>query len=159
MVISGPNEVVRRLSRAQRVVVFARTPKNQFSSFELSVSLKVQNKAVPTQLRIIDTRAMIDSGASCPLINSRFVEEQGLTLVRKRRPLTLLLADNSFVKSGKITHEVSLRMFVGEHSEVITFDVADIGSDNLILGISVWLGYAGYPDPAGSGAWSGPGRV
>ena len=37
-----------------------------------------------------------------------------------------------------MTHEVHIRMEVGQHHEVITLDVADIGHDNIILGIS-WL--------------------
>ncbi|VDC04626.1 unnamed protein product [Peniophora sp. CBMAI 1063] len=81
---------------------------------------------------------MLDSGASSPFINSRFALEQKLTLTRKKSPLRLRTIDNSPIKSGLVTHEVSLQMSIGEHSERITCDVADIGDDNIILGIS-WL--------------------
>src|ERR1700749_2478413 len=108
------------------------------SPIEIPVTLKVQNKAILVTAHIIDTRTLIDSGAYGPLISLRFVKEQGLPLVRKARPLTLRTIDDSPVKGGKVTHEVHIRMEVGQHHEVITLDVADIGHDNIILGIS-WL--------------------
>ena len=58
--------------------------------------------------------------------------------VKKQRPLSLTTVDGTPVKSGKVTHEAHLRMLIGEHEEVVVFDVADIGDDNMILGIS-WL--------------------
>jgi len=118
--------------------VIARQPRNVSSPIEIPVTLKVQNQAIQVTAHIIDTRAMIDSGAYGPLINPRFVKEQGLPMVRKARPLTLHAVDDSPVKGGKVTHEVHIRMEVGQHHEIITLDVADIGHDNIILGIS-WL--------------------
>lgn len=101
--------------------------------------MHVQNStATPDNPSIIDTRAMLDSGASCCFINPRFVAEHGLHSVLKKRSVRLRTIDNSDVKSGRITHEVHLKIFVGEHSETLVCDITDIGDDNVILGIN-WL--------------------
>ncbi len=81
---------------------------------------------------------MLDCGASCCFINPRFVGEQNLLQIKKKHSLRLRTVDNSEVKSGLMTHEVHLRIFLGDHEEVLNFDVADIGDDNLILGLN-WL--------------------
>lgn len=102
--------------------------------------MHVQNSATtddPPQA-VIDTRAMLDSGASCCFINPRFVAEHGLHSVMKKRSIRLRTIDNSDVKSGRITHEVLLKVFVGDHEEKLVCDITDIGDDNVILGIN-WL--------------------
>ncbi|KAH0583100.1 hypothetical protein H2248_010986 [Termitomyces sp. 'cryptogamus'] len=81
-------------------------------------------------------RAMVDSGASCCFVNQRFVREQQLLTVSKRRPVRLHTIDNTEVKSGLIREEVHLRLVIGPHKEMVVFDVADIGDDNLILGVN-----------------------
>ncbi|KAF9552881.1 hypothetical protein CPC08DRAFT_607681, partial [Agrocybe pediades] len=58
---------------------------------------------------------MLDSGASCCFINPRFVALHTLLAVPKKRPLRLRTIDNSDIKSGLITHEVHLRLTIGDH--------------------------------------------
>ncbi|KAF9066595.1 hypothetical protein BDP27DRAFT_1227275 [Rhodocollybia butyracea] len=82
---------------------------------------------------------MVDSGAGSPLINSCFLKEHDISATLKRHPVLLRTVDNSLVKSGMVTHDTLVRMTVGEqHAEKFRFDVADIGDDHIILGIS-WL--------------------
>lgn len=59
-------------------------------------------------------------------------------MITKKHPVRLRTIDNSEVKSGLITEEAHVEIFVGEHKETVVLDVADIGDDNTILGIS-WL--------------------
>lgn len=143
----GPDEEVLRKKRRRRfrvrriAVIHARSPRSPYSALELHVTLQVHDPTLATNpllLRLIVTRAMLDSGASCCFIHPRFVKEQGLLTIKKKHPLRLRTIDNSDVKSGLITHEVHLRVVIGDHSETLVFDVADIGDDNLILGIN-WL--------------------
>lgn len=128
----------KRRPRRRVAVIHARSPRSPFSAFEVPVTLKVHDPAIASQTRLIDTRAMLDSGANICLIHPRFVREQSLPTIAKSRAVRLRTIDNSDVKSGLITHEVHLRVFVGDHEEDLVFDVAAIGDDNLILGIN-WL--------------------
>lgn len=139
--LSGPSEACTRSRRRPRrrvAVVHARSPRSPYSAFEVPTTLKVHDPAIPSQSRLIDTRAMLDSGANVCLIHPRLVKDQSLPSIPKRRAIRLRTIDNSDVRSGLITHEVHLRVFIGDHEEDLVFDVAEIGDDNLILGIN-WL--------------------
>lgn len=87
---------------------------------------------------------MLDSGASVSLINPRFVKANSLPMVLRSKPLRLKTIDNTDVSSGLITHEVTLCMIIDDHVEDKTFLVADIGDDNIILGID-WLRHHNPP--------------
>ncbi|KAJ3858165.1 hypothetical protein EV359DRAFT_24042, partial [Lentinula novae-zelandiae] len=71
--------------------------------------------------RVVKTYAMVDTGASVPLINSRFIQEHKIPLTQKRRPVLLRTVDNSQVKSGMVTHDTTMRMIVGDHREDVRF--------------------------------------
>ncbi|KAJ4498468.1 hypothetical protein C8R41DRAFT_864664 [Lentinula lateritia] len=114
-----------------------RTPLSDFSPFEIPISLMVHGTVVSATARVVKTYAMVDTGASVPLINSRFIQEHKIPLTQKRRPVLLRTVDNSQVKSGMVTHDTMMRMVVGDHREDVHFDVADIGDDNIILGHAV----------------------
>lgn len=118
-------------------VIHAHSPRSPYSTLELPVTLRTQLPSTSTPL-IIDTRAMVDLGASCCFINQCFVTEQGLPVICKGHPMRLWTIDNSEIWSGLITEEVHLRVVLGDHTETLVFDVADIGDDNLILGVN-WL--------------------
>ena len=115
----------------------ARSPHSPCSALELLVTLCIQTLD-PTASRVVDTCAMVDSGASCCFVNLHFVAGLDLPTVQKRRPMRLRTIDNSEICSGLITEEVHLRVVLEEHVETVVFDVADIGDDNLILGVN-WL--------------------
>lgn len=126
------------LSEEEIVVVHAHPPRSEFAPFEIPVTVRSEAKAINIQARIIDTDAMIDSGCSGVLLNPRFAKESGIPLILKKKPVRLRTIDNSDIKSGLVTHEARVRMTINGHAETISFDVADVGEDNLILGIS-WL--------------------
>ena len=64
--------------------------------------------------------------------------EQQILTVLKKRPVQLQTINNSDICSGLIREEVHLEVVMGEHVETLVLDVADIGDDNMILGIN-WL--------------------
>lgn len=144
LIVSGPDEVCgsskrrRRRPRFRGAVIHARSPRSPFSAFEIPVTLQVHTPATTLSPIIIDTRAMLDSGASCCFVHPRFVKEHNLPTIQKKRSVRLRTIDNSDIKSGLITHEVPLRVVIDNHSETLVFSVTDIGDDNLILGIN-WL--------------------
>ncbi|KAG5727064.1 hypothetical protein E4T56_gene20328 [Termitomyces sp. T112] len=137
-VLHGPDEVSvskQRRWTARAAVIHAWTLRSDHAALELLVTLQVR---LPGSARIVDTCAMVDSGASCCFVNQHFVKEQQLPTVSKRRPVRLRMIDNTEVKSGLIMEEVHLHLVIGPHEETVVFDVADIGDDNLILGVN-WL--------------------
>lgn len=81
---------------------------------------------------------MLDSGASGTFINSRYVSRHGLQTRDLVIPILLRNADNSPNAIGRITKEVVLNVEMKGHLEQLTMAVADIGDDDIIMGID-WL--------------------
>ena len=88
--------------------------------------------------RTLKATAMLDSGASSIFINSRFVQRHELKTSELEYPILLRNADNTENAMGRITHEVLLDLEVRGHQEKVLASVADIGDDELIIGID-WL--------------------
>ena len=83
----------------------------------------------------IKTTAMVDSGTMGNFIHLRFVKEHNL-VTKSRMPFPVV-----DVNGHLLTHanqQVKTRMAIGNHSEILTFDVIPLGAHNLILGLS-WL--------------------
>ena len=85
-----------------------------------------------------DLKAMLDCGASTIFIHPRLVKEKNITTQRFPQPIQLRNIDNSMNAIGMITHEADIGLRIGSHEEIATFAVADIGDDDIILGID-WL--------------------
>ena len=86
-------------------------------------------------------KAVIDSGATGTFIHPRWVERKRIPYRQKERPYQLSAADGKTFSYGKgmvnlETVEVDTRTDVSK--ERIAFDITDIGSDAVILGID-WL--------------------
>lgn len=85
------------------------------------------------------TAAMIDSGASTLFISKRFVEENNVKALELVHSIPLYNIDGSRNQMGDITHVAELGLKIGEHYEPkAIFTVADIGSEDMIIGID-WL--------------------
>ena len=97
---------------------------------------------VPVKLsgrnRSVTTYALLDCGASTIFLNRTFVERHQVTTIPLPRPVPLWNADDSVNAIGMVTHEAELTLSMGDHSEVIRAAIADIGRDDLIIGID-WL--------------------
>lgn len=81
---------------------------------------------------------MIDSGATSAFINTTLVRSLGLPLLLKSHSRHLYTVNGSKVKGGSVKHEVEVSLILGDHSEIIRLDVADIGRHEIILGMP-WL--------------------
>ena len=86
-------------------------------------------------------KAVIDSGATGTFIHPRWVERKRIPYQQKERPYQLSAADGKTFSYGKgmvnlETLELDTRTEVSK--EKIAFDITDIGSDTVILGID-WL--------------------
>ena len=86
----------------------------------------------------LKAKAMLDSGASSVFINESFVRKHGIRTQELEYPIMLRNADNSANAIGYITQEASLRFEVNGHVEELSAAVANIGDDEVIVGID-WL--------------------
>lgn len=100
-------------------------------TIQLSVIIVGKNKQAATT-------AMVDSGASTIFLNKKFVEEYDVCTTELPRPIMLRNTDNSDNAIGQITYEAHLNLKIEEHEEEIVIAIADIGDNDLILGVD-WL--------------------
>ena len=83
-------------------------------------------------------RAMIDSGASGTFINSKIVQLHHIRKEKLEETIVLHNIDQTENAGGYVTHYAPLTLIVGGHLERIQFLMANIGNDDIILGID-WL--------------------
>lgn len=105
--------------------------KELHKTIQLPVIIVGRNKQVATTV-------MVDSGALTIFLNKKFMEEYDVYTTKLPRPIMLRNANNSDNAIGQITHEAHLRLKIGEHEKEIVAVIADIGDNNLILGVD-WL--------------------
>jgi hypothetical protein len=82
--------------------------------------------------------AMLDSGAQGCFMHLRFVKENNVTTIALKKPINLGNIDGSPNCSGSITHYTILKVLVDGHLTQSLFHIANIGSEDAILGID-WL--------------------
>ena len=88
--------------------------------------------------QIIDTFALIDSGATGDFINRDLAKKRGYQLQRLFQPLKAQNMDGSANQGGVIHHKVTLHLWIAETEEKREFLVVNYGQENLILGLP-WL--------------------
>src|SRR5258708_9596567 len=65
----------------------------------------------------VQTKAMIDSGATSCFIDKEFCRNMGFTLTQKRKPITVEVIDSREISSGPITHKPCLRLITADRIE------------------------------------------
>ena len=100
---------------------------------------------IPVQIKnqfgfFVSALAMIDSGATSNFMHPQFSTRYHIKLARKAEPQILEVVDGRPISSGDVTHEArKVRLDFGNvHSELITFNIANIGQFPIILGLP-WL--------------------
>ena len=83
-------------------------------------------------LKAVDTRALIDSGASISCLDWGFVRKHSLPTTRLQKPIYARNADNTINSKGVI------RFNVEGIARKVTFHVISLGNENVILGLP-WL--------------------
>ena len=93
--------------------------------------IKVGNK-------VVGVKGLIDTGADAVIINTKLVKQYQLPTVRLLKPLTFRNADDSINKKGSITHRVEGYFRVKSQTLPTRWYVADLGRDDIILGMP-WI--------------------
>ena len=102
-------------------------------SIRIPISMFVNEGA-----QIIDTFALVDSGATGDFIDQDLVKKKGYQLQRLSQPLKAQNVDGSANQGGIICHKVILHLWIAETEEKREFLVINCGQENLILGLP-WL--------------------
>ena len=91
-----------------------------------------------TAFKSIDTKALIDSGATSCFIDYATVVACDIPTTRLKTPLQASNIDGSPNKNGLIQKQASVLMQLGETTKLQDFLVIDCGKDEIILGLP-WL--------------------
>ena len=134
------------LKRAAAAVSGQAPPNNYFSVFSTTVSeIDSDSEHLHIPVTLIgrnhqkEITAMVDSGASTIFLSKDFTKRNRVKTSWLTQAIPLYNIDGSRNKMGDITHVAELGLMVGNHwEEKIIFTVADIGSEDLIIGID-WL--------------------
>ena len=89
-------------------------------------------------MKAVDTRALIDSGASISCIDWGFVRKHKLPTQCLKTLIQARNADNSINSKGVIWFSTTLFLDIGGIAQRITFHVLSLGNENVILGLP-WL--------------------
>ena len=88
--------------------------------------------------RMVDVKALLDSGATGMFIDKKFAEGNGSAM----RPLNKLIqvynVDGTLNQGGSITHEVTLMMSHKGHKEKGVFEVCNLRKSTVIIEYT-WL--------------------
>ena len=86
----------------------------------------------------IEGKALLDCGATGLFMDKKFAEEKGFTLQTLEFPIKVRNVDGTWNKGGEITHETSVVLEYDYHEERLTFEICDLGKNDMILGMT-WL--------------------
>lgn len=112
-----------------------RSPPSEASTPHLQVMLQIHIPGRPT----LFVRAMIDSGASGNFIDQNFVIQNAIPLRIKEWPIMVEAIDGHPIASGPIILETHhLIVDLGDHREILSFDVTQSPFFPIVLGIR-WL--------------------
>ena len=84
------------------------------------------------------TFVMINSGCSANVIDSRFAAALNIRPIIKSRAIKYTMADGETSAGGTVTHDITTKIKIGPHQEVLTLDITKLHSYPIMLGIP-WL--------------------
>ena len=91
-----------------------------------------------SKTEIIETLALINSGAGGIFIHTDYAEQLGLKQIPLNKSITARNVDGTPDKRGLITHYIIININVGEKKLLIKAYVVSLGKESLIQG-SPWL--------------------
>ena len=93
-----------------------------------------------------DDIAFLDCGATECFISQRFVDQHRLGVRLMENPRKLQNADGSPNAGGGLKYITELEVVTGETPHLLRFYIANMGSDNLILGYPWFAATNAHPD-------------
>ena len=110
---------------------------NVFVKSSPTMQIPIQLVVPLHTMKAVETRALIDSGASISCIDWGFVRKQRIPTQRLKTPIQAQNADNSINSKGVIRFTTTLFLDIGGITRRATLYVM-LGNENVILGLP-WL--------------------
>jgi len=88
--------------------------------------------------KIVETKALIDSGAGGTFMDQNFARKHRLPLEKLEEPLIVFNVDGTQNKRGTITHSTELNITFGARTRKTRFLISGLGRQHLIFGFP-WL--------------------
>ena len=111
---------------------------NVFVKSSPTMQIPIQLIVPSHTMKVIETRALIDSGASISCIDWGFVRKHKLPTQCLKTPIQARNTNNSINSKGVIRFSTTLFLDVGGIARQVTLYVLSLGNENIILGLS-WL--------------------
>ena len=89
--------------------------------------------------KIIETKALIDSGAQGAFIDERFAKEHRFLLLRLKKEIPISNVDETLNRNGPIRYLTRLPIKIDGNIISTEFFISHLGKENVILGLP-WLG-------------------
>ena len=103
-----------------------------------SQSIRIPLTIDLSKTEIIETLALIDSGAGGIFIHTDYAKQLGLKRIPLDKSITARNVDGTPNKRGLMTHYVLININIGEKKLLIKAYVVGLGKESLILGFP-WL--------------------
>ena len=103
-----------------------------------SMQIPIQLITPSHTLKVVDTRALIESGASISCLDWGFVRKHSLPTMQLQKPIYARNANNSINSKGVICFTSTLFLSIKGITRKVTFHVISLGNENVILGLP-WL--------------------
>lgn len=127
-------EMKKKKTRAERKKKVAPDKKQKKESTPISVLITLTDVSTKA---LVHTHAMIDSGSDFNVMHERLAKQVGLTTQYRSDLKQAYSIDGRKIGTG-IHKIVQVLARIGNHEEQITFSLADLGNDTIILG-HPWL--------------------
>lgn len=88
--------------------------------------------------KVVETMALIDSGAGGIFIHKNFVDQHLLLVIPLKKPIQVYNVDGTRNIGGKISARTSITVKIQSYQKTLTPLITDIGKEPLILGLP-WL--------------------
>jgi hypothetical protein len=92
--------------------------------------------AIGTKEQTIETRALLDCGASSEFMDSEFAKLHNIPLIKLRKPRITRNADGTLNKQGVVTHKAIINLRINGKEEPTSFFIAGLGKDTVILSLT-----------------------
>jgi predicted aspartyl protease len=92
--------------------------------------------AIGTKEQTVETRALLDCGASSEFMDLKFAELHNIPLIKLRKPQITRNADGTLNEQGVVTHKAIVNLRINGKEEPTSFFIAGLGKDNVILGLT-----------------------
>ena len=99
-----------------------------------SMLLPISISSEKNKERIIETKALLDTGAGGKFIDQNFVLANGIRTLKLEKPITVYNVDGTQNKQGTITRYAEVNLQIGEKTTATRLMVTGLGKQKVILG-------------------------